>query len=128
MGAEKLDKFTGADLTEICQRAAKIAIRESIQRDMEREKMKEDDGEDMDGDDDPVPEITREHFEEAMAHARRSVSDQDLMKYSAFAQSMQQQRAAIGGVGANNFRFPQRGATGDNAAAADDDDDEDLYS
>ena len=31
--ATQTDKFTGADLTEICQRAAKLAIRESIARD-----------------------------------------------------------------------------------------------
>lgn len=27
-----MEKFTGADLTEICQRAAKIAIRENIMK------------------------------------------------------------------------------------------------
>mmetsp|Transcript_24569 Transcript_24569/g.30028 ORF Transcript_24569/g.30028 Transcript_24569/m.30028 type:complete len:794 (-) Transcript_24569:143-2524(-) len=128
--AEKTEKFTGADLTEICQRAAKLAIRESIQRDVERERMKDDGDMEVD-DEDLVPEITREHFEEAMHAARRSVSDQDLMKYSSFAQSMQQQRAAIGGVGATNFRFPQHGlqsnAAGGNAEATEEDD-EDLYS
>merc|ERR1712113_975548 len=30
--AEKTDKFSGADLTEICQRASKLAIRECIER------------------------------------------------------------------------------------------------
>merc|ERR1712178_593862 len=35
--AAQTEKFTGADLTEICQRAAKLGIREAIQRDMERE-------------------------------------------------------------------------------------------
>ena len=29
---------------------------------------------------DPVPEITRAHFEEAMKFARRSVSDNDIRK------------------------------------------------
>merc|ERR1719488_442009 len=38
--AEKTDKFSGADLTEICQRAAKLAIRESIERDIERERQR----------------------------------------------------------------------------------------
>ena len=28
----QMEKFTGADLTEICQRAAKIAIRENIMK------------------------------------------------------------------------------------------------
>ena len=30
---------------------------------------------------DPVPEITKAHFEEAMKFARRSVSDNDIRKY-----------------------------------------------
>jgi len=51
--------------------------------------------------DDPVPEITRAHFEEAMKFARRSVSDNDIRKYEMFAQTLQQSR----GFG-NNFRFP----------------------
>jgi len=30
--------FSGADLTEICQRACKLAIRENIEKDIQREK------------------------------------------------------------------------------------------
>uniref|UniRef100_A0A7S2RIJ4 Cell division cycle protein 48 n=1 Tax=Mucochytrium quahogii TaxID=96639 RepID=A0A7S2RIJ4_9STRA len=131
--AEKTDKFTGADLTEICQRAAKLAIRESIEKDIERERMREEKGEDgMDDveEDDLVPEIGRQHFEMAMREARRSVSDADLAKYSAFAQSMSQQRAQINASTGNSdgFRFPTANASGTNTAAADDEDDEDLYS
>eukprot|EP00957_Ditylum_brightwellii_P094948 7230631-Ditylum_brightwellii.AAC.1 len=33
--ASQTDKFTGADLTEICQSACKLAIREEIERDIE---------------------------------------------------------------------------------------------
>jgi hypothetical protein len=49
---------------------------------------------------DPVPEITRAHFEEAMRFARRSVSDNDIRKYEMFAQTLQQSR----GFG-TNFRW-----------------------
>jgi len=49
--------------------------------------------------DDPVPEITSAHFEEAMKFARRSVSDNDIRKYEMFAQTLQQSR----GFG-QNFR------------------------
>lgn len=49
---------------------------------------------------DPVPEITRAHFEEAMRFARRSVTDNDIRKYEMFAQTLQQSR----GFG-NNFRY-----------------------
>ena len=44
--AKATDKFSGADLTEICQRAAKLAIRESIERDIERERPMAEAGED----------------------------------------------------------------------------------
>merc|ERR1711962_1526433 len=74
-----LHGFSGADLTEICQRACKLAIRESIAIDIERERAREakpDSG--MEVDDDPVPEITKGHFEEAMKFARRSATDNDI--------------------------------------------------
>ena len=53
-----------------------------------------------DDDYDPVPEITRSHFEEAMKFARRSVTDNDIRKYEMFAQTLQQSR----GIG-SNFRL-----------------------
>ena len=39
--AESMDKFSGADITEICQRAAKYAIRESIEADIEKRRAAE---------------------------------------------------------------------------------------
>lgn len=41
---------------------------------------------------DAVPEIRRDHFEEAMKFARRSVTDNDIRKYEAFAQKLQTTR------------------------------------
>ena len=65
--AKSTHGFSGADLTEICQRAAKLAIRESIDADIKRAREKKT-REDAGGDDmkmeedveeeDPVPEIT----------------------------------------------------------------------
>lgn len=76
--------------------------------------------------DDPVPEITRAHFEEAMKFARRSVSDNDIRKYEMFAQTLQQSR----GFG-NNFRFPANsgGSGGQNPSDQQNqqNDDDDLY-
>ncbi|CAL9156553.1 unnamed protein product [Musa hybrid cultivar] len=123
--------FSGADITEICQRACKYAIRENIEKDIERERKKSENPEAMEEDDaDEVAEIKAAHFEESMKFARRSVSDADIRKYQAFAQTLQQSR----GFG-SEFRFSERseaagGATGSDpfatsAAAADDDD---LYS
>ena len=128
--------FSGADITEICQRACKYAIRESIEKDIEGEQRRAENGGDeaMDEDvADEVPFITKAHFEEAMKFARRSVSDADIRKYQSFAQTLQQSR----GFG-SDFRFPDSnasrpgtaagaapGAADAFAGAADDDDD--LY-
>mmetsp|Transcript_7302 Transcript_7302/g.18975 ORF Transcript_7302/g.18975 Transcript_7302/m.18975 type:complete len:87 (+) Transcript_7302:203-463(+) len=67
----------------------------------------------MEEESDPVPYITKAHFEEAMRHARRSVSDQDIRRYEMFAQTLQQSR----GFG-NNFRFPDGEGAGNPAGAA----------
>lgn len=109
--------FSGADLTEICQRSAKLAIRECIEKDLMRERERKEKGETgMDTDaEDPVPEIRKDHFEEAMRYARRSVSDADIRRYEMFAQTLQQSR----GLG-TNFRFPQgqSGSTGQQPSAS----------
>ncbi|XP_053273206.1 transitional endoplasmic reticulum ATPase [Pleuronectes platessa] len=93
--------FSGADLTEICQRACKLAIREAIEAEIKAERQRQNSpGIPMEEDFDPVPEIRKDHFEEAMRFARRSVSDNDIRKYEMFAQTLQQSR------GFGNFRFP----------------------
>lgn len=77
-------------------------------------------------DEDPVPEIKREHFEEAMKYARRSVSDADIRKYEMFAQTLQQSR----GFG-QNFRFPNsaggQGGSGGPAGNNPSNEEDDLY-
>ena len=135
--ATQTDKFTGADLTEICQRSAKLAIREDIERNMERERIQADAREQglMEEDveeEDLVPEIMPRHFENAVRDARRSVSDNDLAQYSRFAQNLQQSRSQLstGGGSLGTFSFPQAqnaGATGAPAGQADEEED-DLYS
>jgi transitional endoplasmic reticulum ATPase len=98
--------FSGADITEICQRASKYAIREDIEKDIEREKRRAENPEAMEEDEaEEVAQIKARHFEEAMKFARRSVSDADIRKYQAFAQTLQQSR----GFG-SEFRFPDRPA------------------
>merc|ERR1719445_2138885 len=144
--ASQTDKFTGADLTEICQTACKLAIREEIERDIERDRMREESGEmeedddDDDADGDTMPEILPRHFEIAVRQARRSVSDRDLAQYASFAQTLQQSRAAVSGATGGSlatFAFPEgaAGNAGGDAAAgamasapAEEDDEEDLYS
>ena len=120
--------FSGADITEICQRACKYAIRESIQRDIEVERAAAMNPDAMNDDTpaDLVPEITKAHFEEAMKHARKSVTDADIRKYQTFSQTLHQARG-FGG----DFQFPDGqgggGGTTVGAAAAAAGDDDDLY-
>ncbi|KAE8677667.1 Cell division cycle protein 48-like protein [Hibiscus syriacus] len=120
--------FSGADITEICQRACKYAIRENIEKDIERERRRSENPEAMEEDaDDEVAEIKAAHFEESMKFARRSVSDADIRKYQAFAQTLQQSR----GFG-SEFKFAETGsraATSDPfATSAGGADEDDLYS
>ncbi|CAL4929065.1 unnamed protein product [Urochloa decumbens] len=115
--------FSGADITEICQRACKYAIREDIEKDMERQRQAKENME-VDGAEDEEPAaIKATHFEQSMRFARRSVSDADIRKYQAFAQTLQQSR----GFG-SEFRFSRQPQAAELAATADADADDDLYS
>ena len=112
--ASRTHGFSGADLGFVTQRAVKLAIKQSISLDIERTKEREAAGEDvkMEEDidaEDPVPELTKAHFEEAMQSARRSVSDVEVRRYEAFAQSMKNSS------GSNFFRFPDADAAADAA-------------
>jgi transitional endoplasmic reticulum ATPase len=130
--ASKTHGFSGADLGFITQRAVKLAIKESITSEIERVKEMEDAGMDVDEDalEDPVPCLTRRHFEEAMQMARRSVTDVEIRRYEAFSQQMKN-----AGPGAY-FKFPEGGiesGTGANNAGGSGDNfgeggnDDDLY-
>jgi len=132
--AENTKGFSGADLTEICQRACKLGIRESIEKDIQREKARQANpqaADQMEDDEDLVPELRRDHFEEAMKYARRSVSDADIKKYEMFSKTLQQSR----GFGGADFRFPdgqnaQAGTSGSNTNnmyATNQEDADDLY-
>lgn len=135
--ASHTEKFTGADLQEICQRAAKLAIREDIQRAFERAEVRTEAEKNGLADDEPmeedeVPEILPRHFEDAVRNARRSVSDNDLAQYSRFAANLQQSRSQMTSAGGSlsGFTFPQghQGAASPSGAAAVGDDEDDLYS
>lgn len=141
--------FSGADLSYIVQRSAKFAIKDSIEAHIRLQKSKADSkqGDDVEmteeskpaGDEeeeeeeDPVPYITRAHFEEAMKTAKRSVSDAELRRYEAYSQQMQASRGQF-----TNFRFSegegnegaQSNSTGNENAAAfgNVEEDDDLYS
>jgi transitional endoplasmic reticulum ATPase len=117
--------FSGADITEICTTASKLAIREAILAAEER--LQKIEAGELDEDSDEAKGIgehmliTKRHFNFAMSRARRSVSEKDLVLFEEFAEK---QRAGRGE--AANFKF------GDSESVAEgegnDDTQDDLYS
>ena len=125
---ELTEGFTGADMTELCQRATKSAIRESIEAEEQRKALLKDQ---PDGDqnmmetDDPVPVITRKHFEEALHSARKSVTSYDLDKFEQFRKKFDPAYAAkVSGQQQVRINWPE-----DNSSQfqANNNDDDDLY-
>lgn len=132
--------FSGADLSYIVQRLAKFAIKDSIEAHirLQKEKVKAE-GDDVEmadakaktegaeeEEEDPVPFITRAHFEEAMKTAKRSVSDAELRRYEAYAQQLQSSRGQFA-----NFRFSENGGAApaaEGGAAFGAEEEDDLYS
>ncbi|GLT56821.1 hypothetical protein SLA2020_298370 [Shorea laevis] len=111
--AQSTQGSSGADITEICQRACKYAIRENIEKDIEKERRRRENPQAMDEHvEGEVAEIKAAHFEESMKYARRSVGDADICKYQAFAQTSQLSK----GFG-TEFRLPETG-TGAPATAS----------
>merc|ERR1719453_2947516 len=118
--AQKTDGFSGADLAELCQRAAKAAVRDSIAADELKGADDMDDGE--------GGEITRKHFEEAFAGARRSVATTDLAKFDHFRKKFDPvYMSQVSGEGPV-INWPNDNmAFGGGGGAAPVDDDDDLY-
>merc|ERR1711988_1209393 len=106
--AAKTEGFSGADLAEFCQRAAKAAIRDAIASD----ELKGDDA----MDDTAASEITRKHFEEAFAGARRSVASNDLAKFDQFRKKFEPSYGQQGEGMA--MQWPDDPAIGGSGAAA----------
>lgn len=81
------DGMSGADITEVCQRACKLAIRGEIaeQEALEAEALaagKEIPDQKLDG------TLTKAHFDEAMTTARKSVSKTELARYLKFKKEL----------------------------------------
>ena len=127
--AKATEGFSGADITEICQRAAKNAIRESVTAEIER--ARKITSKEIDSNApyvDSVPFIRKDHFEEAMSRARRSVSDKDIRQYEQYTAKMKSDAAASGAGGFSFDNEAEKKTTDENKK----DDklttsDEDLY-
>lgn len=114
--------FSGADMSYIVQRAVKLAIKEAIAAEVKRAK----EGGDVEMADDENAEVRKDHFEEAMRTARRSVSDSDIRRYEMFATQLKNQ--APGNAG---FRFPSASEAANPTSASaqfGNDGEDDLYS
>lgn len=104
--ADATEGFSGADITEICQRAAKNAIRDSIAAGIERQQRVEAGElkqEEADALPDPVPFITKTHFEASMSKARRSVGPEIIQQYEEFAGKMKQQWSSSGEESSSSY-------------------------
>lgn len=125
--AKVTEGFSGADLTELCQRAAKLAIRESIEREAEWRKSKSEEkkvlkGEDAMTDDESIdddeeyeddqPYISKKHFEIAMRFVRRSVPPQEVKKYEIFAQQLHASAGEVRNFSFSDFENPSQGVAG----------------
>ena len=74
---------------------------------------------------DAVPQITRKHFEEAFASARRSVNAQDLYKFDQFRIKMDPayaKRTGQGGSAVPTINWPEDNTSQFQSAAINDDD------
>lgn len=112
-------------MTELCQRATKAAIREAIAAEEERKKLMTGEDDQMMEMDDPVPVITRGHFEEALGNARRSVTEYDLNKFEQFRQKFDPAYASkVAGKQRAQINWPE-----DNTSQFQkpEEDDDDLY-
>jgi len=119
--------FSGADISEICTTASKLAIREAILAAEER--LQKIEAGELDEDDDSASSevsgnmlIGKKHFNFAMSRARRSVTEKDLALFEEFAEKQKAGR----GEAATNFKF--LAPSGGDKAEQEDSVHDDLYS
>ena len=126
--AKTIEGFSGADIKELCNQVCKCAIKEAIEfEESKKALMKERPGEDVQMSDDPVPMLTKRHFEFGLAHCVKSVHDVDLQRYEDFKAKYDPNFSfEKGGKKSNQLNWPD----GNNApkAGGGGDDDLDLYS
>jgi len=87
--------FSGADITEVCQTATKLAVREAILAE-ERKQQEEDETASS-----TTFLLTKRHFNVAMTKARKSVGEDDLLLFEEFSDKQKAGR----GEAATNFKF-----------------------
>jgi len=132
--ADLTEGFSGADLTEVCQRASKAGIREAIEAECKLKAAMELDptlGENLNQD--PVPELTRKHFEEALKSATKNVDPDLLERYEKFRRKFDPEYAKGAGGGGVQINWPsgpsggQQQSTGQSIFQNYNNNDDDLY-
>jgi transitional endoplasmic reticulum ATPase len=101
--ADVTEGFSGADITEICQRAAKNAIRDSIAAGIERQRRVEAGEltqEEADALVDPVSCIKNAYFEASVSKAQPLMGQDIVTQYDDFTVKTKQQWTASGSDGA----------------------------
>jgi len=127
--ARSTNGFSGADITEICQRASKMAIREQIIKEESRlRKVERGELGETEGKSDPKDMIiTKKHFNFAMSKARKSVTEQDLVLFQQFSDKQKAGR----GEAVSTFKFEDKGgkgaASGEGEKKEDEVADDELY-
>jgi transitional endoplasmic reticulum ATPase len=121
--------MSGADITEVCQNAAKAAIRDNINAEEEWKKLQAPAGDgdvDMSSYVETVNMITRIHMEEALSKARKSVSQTNLSDFETFRKKMDPayNKQVAGTTSRPKINWPVFTSQFNNAAV----DDDDLYS
>ncbi|KAL0231922.1 hypothetical protein PCE1_002919 [Barthelona sp. PCE] len=104
--AEVTDGYSGADLTEICQRASKMAARAHIEDKIRQRREAEMNGEEYMEEADFSPSVNVEHFRIALEESRRSVSEVDLQRYEALRERMANKGAGSFAAAANESAAP----------------------
>ena len=125
--ANRTDGFSGADITEVCQRACKLAIRYEIDKQLAAEAEAAKKGL-------PEPEqaddglLDMKIFNEAMSTARKSVSKSELAKYLGFKKDFTANTQAEKDAIAANKAAASAASPGASAAPAEPEaDDDELY-
>ena len=104
--ADLTEGFSGADITEVCQRATKVAIREAIEAEAKYKAAMELDPSLADTvQKDPVPELTRKHFEESLRSATKNVDPALLERYEQFRRKYDPEYLKNSGNGAGGVRI-----------------------
>merc|ERR1712137_1520094 len=94
--ADNTEGYSGADLAEVCKRACKFAIRDTIAK---RPPPTEDEDDtmldDVEEEEDPVPFLKREHFEMALSDTSPSITPGDLARYEVYKNTQKAAKANL---------------------------------